>query len=241
MVLGGGTAVTSEIVSIKAKGPGFKAPKVGGYLCESFIHNKGNKLPPSVLLRNYTDHCGSDVIMFVHDDVTIHSEDWHQQAMYKFLCAPNVGVVGFGGALGLGDPDLYKRPYDMQDMARVSYMSNQTDWHAHGQALYEPKRVAVLDAFFMAVRRDFLMAAGNWPTELTHHCLDLWLACEAARHKVETWIVPVSVTHHGGGTSTKKAYQDAKWVQGGSTEQDHIRPHRWIYNKYRDVLPLEVK
>ena len=50
----------------------------------------------------------------------------------------------------------------------------------------------------------------------------------------------VSCTHHGGGTSTKEAYQDAKWLQGGNTKADHELPHKWLFDTYRDVLPLRV-
>jgi len=120
-------------------------------------------------------------------------------------------------------------------------MSNQTDAQVHGERFTGCRRVAVLDAFLMAIRTDWLRSIGGWPTQhLTHHCLDLWLACEAARHNKEIWMTGVSCTHHGGGSSTKPIYKDAKWLQAGSMESDHILPHLWLYNEYRDVLPIII-
>ena len=51
-------------------------------------------------------------------------------------------------------------------------------------------------------------------------------------------MVGVDCTHHGGGSSTKPLYRDAKWLQGGSMETDHQLPHKWLYDNYRDVLPI---
>ena len=126
-------------------------------------------------------------------------------------------------------------------MARSGYMSNQDDWEIHGKRETGTKRVAVLDAFLMAVRRDFLLSVGGWPVKhLTHHCLDLWLACEAARAGKEIYMVGISALHSGGGTSTNAIYATAEWKQGGSLETDHQLPHRWLAETYRDVLPITL-
>ena len=141
----------------------------------------------------------------------------------------------------LGHRDLYKKPYQLQQLARQRYYSNQTDWQVHGLQETGARRVAVVDAFLMAVRRDFLVQLGGWPAEhLTHHCLDLWLACEAARNDKEVWMVGAECTHSGGGTSVSPSYAQAKWLQGGSMEEDHRLPHRWLYDHYMDVLPIVV-
>ena len=52
-------------------------------------------------------------------------------------------------------------------------------------------------------------------------------------------MVGASCTHLGGRTSTSPEYKDAEWLQGGTLESDHLLPHKWIYEEYRDVLPLE--
>ena len=183
----------------------------------------------------------ADVIMYIHDDVTVHAADWRRRVEVIFECRPDCVCVGFGGATQLGHDNLYKESYRLPNLARQGYVSNQTDWKTHGGLEKGDKQVAVVDAFFMAVRTDFLRSVGGWPVDhLTHHCLDLWLACEAARHGKQVWMTGVNCTHHGGGSSTKPTYKKAKWLQGGTLEEDHQRPHRWLFDEYRDVLPIKV-
>jgi GT2 family glycosyltransferase len=202
--------------------------------------NRDNAFTPCQSYQHLLEDSDSECLILVHDDVTIHDADWLERVMAEFT--PGVVAVGLGGALALGHPDLYKKPYRLNDLARYGYRSNQTDWQTHGEQETRSCRVAVLDAFFMAVRRDWLMARGGWPvSHLTHHCLDTWLACEAAKDGKEIRMVGVSVSHHGGGSSTKPTYREAKWLQGHSMEEDHRLPHRWIYETYRGVLPFQVK
>lgn len=51
----------------------------------------------------------------------------------------------------------------------------------------------------------------------------------------------VDCSHWGGGTSVKNLYRDAKWLQGGSLEEDHRQPHAWLHREYADVLPLRIE
>lgn len=181
-----------------------------------------------------------DITIYAHDDVTIHDTNWldYFDKAFEF---DDIVAVGLGGATGLGHPDLYKYPYQLQNMARRGYKSNQTDWDVHGSRWTGLAPVAVLDAFVMAVRHSFLDKIGGWPTRyLTHHCLDLWLACEAARHNKKIYMAGVYCTHHGGGTSTKQTYSRSQWLQGGNIALDHTEPHLWLYETYRDVLPISV-
>lgn len=233
-----------DIWSVTCGGPGFNQP-VNDYAIREWVNTNNRNTPCSCYQKILTEalsHSPPDILVYAHDDVSINDSDWLDRVLQPFQLRDDCVAVGLGGALSLGHPNLYKRPYRLSDMARGGYRSNQTDWQTHGEQEKGACRVAVLDAFFMAVRRDFLLKIGGWPTKhLTHHGLDLWLACEAARHKKETWMVGVSCTHHGGGTSTKEVYREAKWLQGGSLERDHQQPHEWLYEAYRDVLPLRVK
>ena len=242
-----------EVVSVLCGGNGpqqsYSAdakPRIG---LDNYVDNRYNLMSPcsayQLLLhdnRAFANPLEADVLVYIHDDVTIHESNWRSRVMAIFENRPDCVCVGFGGATQLGHDDLYKTRYQIQHMARQNYMSNQTDWQTHGAQEKGDKQVAVVDAFFMAVRTDFLRLVGGWPVNhLTHHCLDLWLACEAARHGKEVWMTGVSCTHHGGGSSTKPAYQKAPWLQGGSLEKDHQNPHRWLYRTYKDVLPIKVK
>ena len=211
------------------------------FLIVKRFQNLHNILTPCEAYGQVLMRSDSEIIVYCHDDVTIHESGWLRRVLAPFD-RPDCIAVGLGGANSLGRPNLYKRPYQIVDMSRGGYRSNQTDWEVHGTHEIGESRVAVLDAFVMAVRRDFLLGIGGWPTaHLTHHCLDLWLACEAARAGKEIWQVGAGCTHHGGGSSTKPAYRGAAWLQGGTLEEDHRQPHRWLYDNYRDVLPIREK
>jgi hypothetical protein len=249
--------MTYEIVSVLCGGPGPMLPtgdsvqwhgRKDYVALQHFykeIDNRDNRLSPCQAYQQALESSESDVLVYVHDDVTIHDPNWLQEVLCTFAHstpAHDCVAVGLGGALMLGRPNLYKQPYNIWNLARGGYMSNQTDAEVHGARETGVRRVAVLDAFFMAVRRSFLLSVGGWPTaHLTHHCVDLWLACEAARAGKETWMVGADCTHWGGGSSVSPKYKAAAWLQGGSMEEDHRRPHLFLYNEYRDVLPIEVK
>ncbi len=222
------------------------------------IDNSANEKSPCECYQIALDMCNSDVLIYVHSDVTIHESNWDGSVMALFD-NPQCVAVGLGGATGLGSPNLYKKPYNIWNLARSGYASNQTDAEVHGARFTGSKRVAVLDAFFMAVRCDWLRTRRTlkphregidkdgvmdyemgWPTSrLSHHMLDGWLACEAASDGKEIWMTGISATHHGGGTSVTDKYAKAPWLQGGSREADHEIPHRWIYDSYRQVLPIQ--
>ncbi len=229
--------MTYEIATVLCGGDGPNLPNNEQF---RFACNKDNKYSPCECYQRLLQDCQTDIQMLVHDDVTIHESNWAASVMALFD-NPQCVAVGLGGATGLGNPDLYRTRYNIWNLARRGYASNQTDAEVHGARFTGSRRVAVLDAFFMAIRTDFLAVLGGWPIgRLTHHGLDLWLACEAARAGKETFMVGVSCTHHGGGTSTKPAYAEAKWLKGGSMQTDHTEPHRWLYDNYRDVLPIRT-
>lgn len=230
--------MTHEISSVLCGGPGLELPTAE---YPRYFDNRDNHVTPCEAYQDLLKFATSDVIIYIHDDVTIHDPDWISRVLAPFE-RDEVVAVGLGGATGLGNADLYRKPYNIWNLARRGYASNQTDAEVHGERFESVRRVAVLDAFFMAVRTAWLRSIGGWPVgSLTHHGLDLWLACEAARAGKETFMVGASVTHHGGGSSTKPTYAKAAWLKGGSMEQDHIQPHRFIWDEYRDVLPLEVQ
>lgn len=229
--------MTYKLVSVACGGRGFDSPLKERVF---YYDNRENRTTPCRAYGYLLMCCKSEVIIYAHDDVSIGDSNWAAPVISLFD-NPKCVAVGLGGATALGNRDLYRTPFNIWNMARSGYASNQTDAETHGERFTGVRRVAVLDAFFMAVRADWLRSIGGWPVDhLTHHCLDLWLACEAARDEKEIWQVGVSCTHWGGGTSTKPEYAKAKWLQGGSLEEDHIAPHRWLYNEYRDVLPITV-
>lgn len=237
--------MTYEVVSVLCGGNGpqqsFGPDEDPKLFLDNAWDNTDNNLSPCEAYDALLHESKADVLMYIHDDVTIHERSWRSRVMSVFESHPDCVCVGFGGATQLGHDDLYKVPYQLPNMARQDYVSNQTDWQTHGGHESGEKQVAVVDAFFMAVRTDFLRRLGGWPAnQFTHHCLDLWIACEAARHRGEVWMCGVSCTHWGGRSSTTTAYKRARWLQGGTLEADHQIPHKWLYETYSDVLPIRV-
>ncbi len=182
-----------------------------------------------------------EVIAFSHDDVTIH-EPWAQAIAHEFHMDPKVAIVGLGGAKGIGVADIYKTPYQIQQLQRIEYRSNQTDYEIHGARETGACDVAVVDGFFMAVRTSFLDQIGGWKW-FPHrfHMYDVALCLMAHRHGWKVRIVGVNCTHWGGGTSTTADYVQDCRDRGTSVEREHTEPHTWCYNEFRDMLPLRIK
>ena len=239
--------MTVTVTTVNCAGPGLHFPQEIEFAAPSYppfslfeANNSDNNHAPCWWYQYILENVSEDIIIYCHDDLTIHDPEWVNRIKGVFD-KKDATVVGLGGALGLGNADLYRKLYYMNNMARIGYSSNQRDAEVHGARFTGIRQVAVLDAFCMAVRRDWLVAIGGWPIRyLTHHCLDLWLACEAARQDKTTWMVGVDCTHHGGGSSVSPLYAQAKWLQGHTQEQDHQRPHHWLWDEYRDVLPIKV-
>jgi len=185
---------------------------------------------------------GDEFLAFVHDDVQI-LEPFEERVEAEFA-DPKVAIVGMGGSKGIGQGDIYKIPYAIQQLARIDYMSNQTDAEIHGRRFTYTTDVAVIDGFFCAVRTSFLDEVGGfkWIMEGTRfHNWDNAICLEAWRRGYKVRMVGLSCTHHGGGTSTTAEYAQSCKDWGTTIEEEHRAPHVWLYNRYRDLLPLRLK
>lgn len=212
-----------------------------------------------------TDYPDADLIACLHDDLAIHDVDWVGRVCRYFADHPAMGLAGFGGAIALGDPDLYQKDYDPFQLARRGFRSNLTDAEAHGLRRLYPERVACLDGFSQIGRRAFwegkkayypgniitgLDAQAPLPRPWTvladlgivHHFYDSALGCLAARAGWETWYLPIACTHFGGRTAVADAGYQA-WANAQPQGGDHgfwREAHRIGYEAFRDVLPLTV-
>lgn len=206
-----------------------------------FYHNKPNIGVVPAYQKLWEQHKDLDFLMYAHDDIAIHDHNWFERVAMEFM-DPDVAVVGFGGATGIGTPELYKTPYRIQQLIRHDYRSNQTGWNVHGLQEIGERDVAVVDGFFMAVRGTFLKQIGGWAwMQCEFHCYDLAMCLEAIRRGKKVRTVGVNCTHFGGGTSTKAEYVDWLKERGRTPEQDHLEPHIWLADRYRDLLPYHVK
>lgn len=241
---------TIQVASVICGGPGpglsgLSSPSSPGEVFR--IDNTLNQLTPCRAYQEALNFTTAEILCMVHDDLDVHDEDWLDRISQVFAENPLCVGVGLGGAVGLGTDDLYRKPFNIWNLARQGYCSNQTDWETHGTRETGIKRVVVLEQFCMAVRVGWLRRARfaqleyGWPvSRLTHHGMDMWLACEAVRDGKQLFMVGAACHHHGGKSSTGAVYKNASWLSGGSLEQDHRVPHRWLWEEYRDVLPLRI-
>ena len=196
--------------------------------------------PVASLQRGYK-HTTAPIIAFIHDDVEIFEDGWDAAVLEEFN-RPNVGVVGFGGATGLGSPDIYKVPYQLQQLARYGYASNDTDWKTHGGHFTGSREVAVLDGFCLIVRRELLDKCGGWPvTKMLFHNYDFYLCAIARRMGYKVRQIGVHCHHSGGLTSTTANYNN--WIMrehGRTDSEEHSRAHTFCWEEFRDVLPIRV-
>jgi GT2 family glycosyltransferase len=181
----------------------------------------------------------ADVLAYIHDDVTVYEKGWDARVLKEFE-NPEVGVVGFGGALQHGADQIYKLPYDYKQLARWLYKSNVDDAEVHGERFTGACDVAVVDGFAIVVRRSLLDRCGGWPVDTypPHHNYDYWICCMAHRLGYRVRCVGVRCQHHGGGTAVGAAYH--QWCSGtkwGSDAAMHQAGHRLVYEEFRDVLP----
>ena len=185
--------------------------------------------------RGYEESEGYDVLAYIHDDVLIREPNWHEHALKEFE-DEKVGVVGFGGALVHGSPDLYKRPYNLQQLGRAFYLSNVDDAEVHGARFTGSSECAVLDGFALIVRRSLLGVAGGWPlaTPIGYSLYDYWLCAMAHRLGLRVRVIGIRCHHFGGLTSVGLKVIETDGMA-------HVAAHRYIAEQFKDVLPYDSR
>lgn len=194
------------------------------------------------------------VVLYLHDDLRLYETGWDRRLGGLFERVPGAVLAGFSGTKALGANFIYKRPYSAAQLSRQGPLLSNLELHAefHGQRVTEDQRVAFVDGFSLAFRASFLEKVGGWewwPADAPHHAYDYAAACMARRHGGEVWLCPVrcdhgvpdKITHtrHAGTTPTPH-YKALADKYGGDAEV-HARGHRFVYNEFRDVLPIEVE
>lgn len=171
-------------------------------------------------------HDGAEIIACLHDDLEIQQPRWDDTVVQLFKACPRAGLVGFGGAKGLGADELYKAPYHPMQLARQNFRSNMRDAEAHGVRSEMAEPVACLDGFSQIGLASFWKGLyptpndrvhpGLWnpPSDpwnnlfdlmeqwgVVHHFYDGMLGCFAKRLGYMTWYLPVACHHFGGRTA----------------------------------------
>lgn len=188
---------------------------------------------------------GYDIIACLHDDLRIDEPAWDRRVVRFFETHPRCGMVGFSGASGLGDPDIYEKPYAPHQLARRDFFSNMSDAEKHGRRELQPRRAACFDGFSQIGRASLLLKLFERLTALgvVHHMYDSALGAMSIRDGWENWYLPISCHHAGGMTAVGSgAYNE--WAKTQRTDGDQgfwEESHRILYEELRDVLPVVVE
>lgn len=207
---------------------------------------------------------GGEILACLHDDVEIYEKGWDKNILDFFDTHPRCGLAGFGGATGLGAPDIYQTPYNPMQLARRDFCSNMRDAESHGRRVVEPLRCAAFDGFAQVGRAEFWgglapsVRMNRTPASISHahpnlfqqmadwglifHAYDSLLGCFAKRLGWEAWLLPFDCKHHGGLTSVgDKNYETwAKETNGVGDQKFWEEAHQIGYREFRDVLPFSV-
>lgn len=187
--------------------------------------------------QGYLKTEGYDVLAYLHDDTLTHDPQWQARVLRQFE-DPNVAVVGFGGAAGHGNREIYKAPYDYRQLARHDFMSNMRDAENHGRRFTGDRDVATLDGFALIIRRSFLTLIGGWPigTPINYIAYDYYITLMARRHRFKVRLCGLDCTHYGGRTfvARKVGEQEDHWAK-------YLAAHEFCYREFRDVLPFHVE
>lgn len=194
-------------------------------------------------VQKFYEGTTADVIAYFHSDLYVREFGWDKRVLKEFE-DPSVVLVSFFGARFLGREDLYKCEYDFRQLARADCYSNMTDWFNHGHRCEGAMDVAMVDSFSIIVRKTFLDEIGGWPVDkyFPSHCSDMYLCCQAARHKKRVRLVGVECTHLSGGVRGDGRFSYADWqAEMGMTDADqHAANHKLLYSQFPDVLPIKV-
>jgi hypothetical protein len=196
---------------------------------------------------------GHSIIACLHDDLLIEEDGWDSAVLDAFRVRPKMGLAGFLGGTGLGDSDIYQKPYAPHQLARQGVWSNERNAEAHGGRTRQAKQVAVLDGFSQIGRAAFWQrrhrdsTAGNlyeimaaWG--ITHHAYDAALGCFANLLGWEVWMLPIACWHQGGQTAVgDSGYAEwAKTIVPGGDQDFWEIAHKEVYDRFRDELPIRV-
>lgn len=184
-----------------------------------------------------------DILCYIHDDLQILEAGWDRRVRSVFEHDPKCGLAGFGGSTALGGNEIYKVPYEVHQLGRRDFYSNMVGAEVHGTRTTKEMPIVFTDGQSMIVRRELLDKIGGWswwPFEHIHHAYDYGIACMARRHGYGAWLVPCEVNHIGFQTASQPTYKDLADKYGGDAAV-HDASHRFVYNEFRDVLPLRLR
>jgi len=184
--------------------------------------------------------CKPDFIFYSHSDVLIQELGWDVKVKTALEEIKPIGVMGFGGAKGIGTPDLYKEPYVISQLIRTGFFSNMQDAENHGRRMTnDVEPCAVLDGFTLIVNTKLLEEIDGFDEHYKFHMYDEDLCVQAIQHGYFNFVLNIACKHNGGRTSTSADYDT--WLRKQNINGDleiHQEAHTYFYEKFRGFIPL---
>jgi len=190
----------------------------------------------------------SPFVFYSHNDVEMLEYGWDEKMNHilKELIeyGDKPGVCGMFGALGIGTPDLYVKPYHFTQLMRRDCITVPGMYDGQSAILLEndARQIIVLDGFSLIVRRqmvrDVMYGKFDHARFPVHHMYDIDICVESHLGQFKNYVIDVDCKHHGGVTSTRE-----KWAEKmGTTDlKIHRDAHRVFYEKWRGRgLPLYI-
>jgi GT2 family glycosyltransferase len=203
-------------------------------------HEKNTGVRPA--LNNIWKNATSDIVVITHNDTEFREKGWDDKIRQAFEEHEEAGIIGAYGAKRIGTEDIYKTPYQMQQLARGGNVSNcEMDMEVHGfrNLEHEFENVAVFDGFFMAIKKELLDKTQGFSDILPqHHNMDNLICIQSLEYGYENIVIPLNIFHRGGMTDVGQ-----NWAEGfGKTKQEiHTEAHVPLYEYGRGKLPILVE
>lgn len=210
------------------------------------IRNEQNAGVLPALQQAY-EGTAADYILYTHNDVTIFEQGWDTKIKRILGELETVGVAGFFGAKGIGTPQLYREPYQMNQLVRVDNISGchrMPSGHNYRLPRGEWEAAAVMDGFCLIVSRKFLDENGGFDLNLPpHHNYDNHTCLQSLDRGFRNIVISMDAYHHGGVTDVSEPWNE---VFGKSKADIHRDAHYPYFYEYwrpgrHDVhLPLYI-
>ena len=188
------------------------------------IDNSENKYSIFQAYNNGIGQSKSEIVCFIHDDISFHSNDWGTKLIEIFNSDSKIGLVGVAGskAKTKAPSGWWNSAHELKQVNIIQHIeTGEVERWEYGLENSLLAEVVAVDGVFMTIRKDRDI---SFDTSLKgFHNYDLNISLE---YKIKGYKVMVTkaidIEHFSGGNINKTWYQ--------STQKFH--------NKYKHYLPL---
>jgi len=168
-----------------------------------------------------TKHSLYDIVVFMHNDVIIHNENWPELISSFFSNHPEAGIVGLYGAKRIRKDGSF--------MGRGIVHSKLIE----GNLKEQYTEVSIVDGLFMALRKDVLNKIGGFDTRFNVHYYDKDISMSAIKAGYKNYVINIPFTHKGGSSRSQLKNQT------DNTLREEMK--KLFLEKWKSELPLDVR